>query len=171
MATESRDRTEAERRVRAVEIRVLEGPNLYFPRPAIKLTLSVPGWMRISDDRMIRIVQDLGPWARTPVGGPGTEQRRRAVARVASRLARAIALASGARRLAVRGRLGPAPNQVVVAFPWRRRHAAEVLAAETSWAMAAMLRRSPRRVIAEAAARVAAAEPGPEPAVPDPRCR
>jgi hypothetical protein len=26
-----------------VELRVLDGANLYFPRPAIKLTLAVPG--------------------------------------------------------------------------------------------------------------------------------
>ena len=32
--------------VRMVELRVLEGPNLYFTRPAIKLTLAVPGWLR-----------------------------------------------------------------------------------------------------------------------------
>jgi cyanophycin synthetase len=29
-----------------VELRVLEGPNLYFSRPAVKLTLDAPGWMR-----------------------------------------------------------------------------------------------------------------------------
>ena len=154
--------------VRATEIRVLDGPNLYFPRPAIKLTLDAPGWMRTSEERLDAIVGRLGPWARTPMGAPNSEQRRRAVARTASRLARAIALASGSQRLAVRGRLGPAPNQVVVAFPWRRRNAAQVLAAETAWALGALVRRSPPRVIAEAAGRVAAAEPGDEPTVPDP---
>ena len=29
--------------VRIVELRVLEGPNLYFPRPAVKLLLDVGG--------------------------------------------------------------------------------------------------------------------------------
>ena len=33
-------------RVSTVELRVLDGPNLYYPRPAIKLTLEIPGWMR-----------------------------------------------------------------------------------------------------------------------------
>ena len=31
--------------VRLVELRVLDGPNLYFTRPAIKVTLAVPGWL------------------------------------------------------------------------------------------------------------------------------
>ncbi len=154
--------------IRVAEIRVLDGPNLYFPRPAIKLTLDAPAWMRASEDRLTEITGTLGAWTATPVGAAHSDQRRRAVARMASRLARSIALASGSRSLAVRGRLGPAPNQVVVAFPWRRQHAAEVLASETAWAMGAILRRSPRRVVGEAAARVAAAEPGPEPTVPDP---
>ncbi len=155
--------------VRVIEIRVLEGPNLYFPRPAIKLTLDAPGWMRATEERLETVVDRLGPWASTTtVGAPHTEQRRRAVARIASRLARAIALASGSQRLAVRGRLGPAPDQVVVAFPWRRRNAAEVLALETAWALGAMVRRSPQRVIAEAAGRVRVAEPGDVPTVPDP---
>ena len=35
-----------------VELRVLDGPNLYFPRPAVKLTIAVPGWMRASDHRV-----------------------------------------------------------------------------------------------------------------------
>jgi cyanophycin synthetase len=154
--------------VRATEIRVLEGPNLYFSRPAIKLTLDAPGWMRASEERLTAIASTLGAWANIPVGKPQSEQRRRAVARIASRVARMIALASGSHSLAVRGRLGPAPNQVVVAFPWRRQYVAEALAAETAWVMGAILRRAPKRVINEAVARLADVEPGPEPSVPDP---
>lgn len=168
MATTSRSRTAAAPPVQAIEIRALDGPNLYFPRPAIKLTLDAPAWMRATEDRFSRLTAPLGPGTRSPAGAPNSEQRRRTVARIAGRLTRAIAVASGSGRLAIRGRLGPTPTQVVVAFPWRRRHAAEVLAAETAWAMGAMMRRSPERVIAEAADRVAAAEPGPEPTVPDP---
>ena len=45
-STASPSRTASSRRgraVRTVELRVLEGPNLYFPRPAVKLTLDVAG--------------------------------------------------------------------------------------------------------------------------------
>ena len=33
-----------------VELRVLDGPNLYFPRPAVKLTMAVPGWLALSEE-------------------------------------------------------------------------------------------------------------------------
>ena len=31
--------------VELVELRVLDGPNLYFTRPAVKLTVALPGWL------------------------------------------------------------------------------------------------------------------------------
>ena len=46
--------------VRMVELRVLEGPNLYFTRPAIKLTLAVPGWLGVSEERLLTIAGKLG---------------------------------------------------------------------------------------------------------------
>jgi cyanophycin synthetase len=87
---------------------------------------------------------------------------------VAAQLARRIARAAGTGRLAVRGRAGPEPGQVVLAFPWRRREAAEALARAVATATGAILRRSADRVVAELAEEVVAADPGPEPAVPDP---
>jgi cyanophycin synthetase len=155
--------------VSVIELRVLEGPNLYFTRPAIKLTLSVPGWLTISDDRIATITARLGIPAGTKTGPPGSEQRRRVVARLAAFLTRRIAVAGGARRLAVRARPGPERDQIVVAFPWRRRAAAEALANELAAGMTAVLRRSPDRTIAEAGRRLSAIEPGDEPTVPDPR--
>jgi cyanophycin synthetase len=153
--------------VRTVELRVLEGPNLYFPRPAIKLTLEIEGWLRAGEDRVAAIaratgVPDLDPGAR------GTDQRVRATARVAVQVTRRIAAAVRIGRLAVRGRTGPEFGRVIVVFPWRRRGAAEALAGAVATGMAAMLRRSPERVIAELASEVAAVEPGPAPTVPDP---
>ena len=63
--------------VRAVELRVLDGPNLYFPRPAIKLTLAMPGLDAASDARVRAVAERLGvPGADVP-GRAGTEQRRR----------------------------------------------------------------------------------------------
>jgi cyanophycin synthetase len=156
--------------VRAVEVRVLDGPNLYFPRPAIKLTLAIPGWLRASDARVRTAAERLGvPGAGVP-GRTGTEQRRRVAMRAAAAFTRRAATASGARRLAVRARPGPEPDLIVVAFPWRRRDAARALAEETTQGMAAMLRgRSPAVLAAEAGARLAGVEPGPEPEVTDPQ--
>jgi cyanophycin synthetase len=90
------------------------------------------------------------------------------VSRIAAHLTRRTAIAGGARRLAVRARPGPEGDQIVVAFPWRRRNAAEALANEVADGMAALLRRSPDRIIAEAGRRLASVDPGDESAVPDP---
>jgi cyanophycin synthetase len=155
--------------VRLIELRVLEGPNLYYTRPAIKLTLAVPGWLAASDDRILAIAGKLGVPSGAKTGPPQSEQRRRVVARLAAFLTRRIAVAGGAKRLAVRARPGSERDQIVVAFPWRRRAAAEALGNEVAAGMTALLRRSPDRLIAEAGHRLSAVEPGDEPVVPDPR--
>jgi cyanophycin synthetase len=154
--------------VRSIELRVLEGPNLYFTRPAIKLTLAVPGWLAASDDRILAIAVRLDVPGGVKPGSPQSEQRRRVVARIAAFLTRRMAIAGGARRLAVRARPASERDQIVVAFPWRRRGAAEALADEVAAGMTSLLRRSPDRLIAEAGRRLATVEPGDEPAVPDP---
>jgi cyanophycin synthetase len=155
--------------VEVVELRVLDGPNLYFPRPAIKLTMAVPGWIDAAEPVVERAAERLEVAGAFRAGASGTEQRRRAVMRIAATFTRKAALASGARRLAVRARPGPAPDQIVVAFPWRRRNAAQSLARETADAMTELRRgRSPGRLVAAAGARLADAEPGPEPIVIDP---
>jgi cyanophycin synthetase len=152
----------------AVELRVLEGPNLYFPRPAIKLTLDVSGWLRASEDPVARVARELGLHGADAAGAAGTEHRRRLVARIAAAYTRRLAQAAGARRLAVKARAGDGEGRIVIAFPWRRRGAAEALARAVARAMAAGVRRAPGRVIDELAADVRAADPGPEPGVPDP---
>jgi cyanophycin synthetase len=155
------------RGVEVTDLRVLDGPNLYFTRPAIKLELAVPGWLEASDARVGAAVERLGLVA-TP-GRAGTEHRRRTVARVAGAYTRRAALASGARHLAVRAR-GSGAERVVVAFPWRHRDAALALAEETATGMAAMLRgRSAKRLAVEAGARLAVVPPGDGPTVPDPK--
>ena len=153
--------------VRTVELRVLEGPNLYFPRPAIKLTLEVDGWLRAGHDRVASIARAMGIPDLDP-GAAGSDQRLRAAARVAVVLTRRIAEAVRIGRLAVRGRTGPEFGRVIVVFPWRRRGAGEALAGAVATGMAAVLRRSPERLITELAREVAAADPGSEPTVPDP---
>ncbi|MGH2528530.1 MAG: Mur ligase family protein [Actinomycetota bacterium] len=155
--------------VRLVELRVLEGPNLYFTRPAVKVTLAVPGWLGAKDSRAASVAAALALPSGGSPGRAGSEERRRFVVRLASQLTRRVAQASHV-RLAVRGRTGSEPDQTVVAFPWRRRGSAEALGREIAALMDALLssRRSPRRLVDEAAKRVDAAEPGPEPSVADP---
>ena len=145
---------------------MLDGPNLYFPRPAVKLTIGVGGWLDVPEERLSSAMERAGASGRP--GRPRSDQRRRTVARLAARLTSRLATTSGV-RLAVRSRPGPEPDQVVVAFPWRRRGAAESLGHEVAPLLdAAGGRRSVDRLVAEAATRVAAVEPGDEPNVPDP---
>jgi len=154
-------------RVTLVELRVLEGPNLYFPRPAIKLTVGVPGWLALPEARFARLGASMGNGGRP--GRPGSEQRRRAVARVAAHLTRRLAAASEV-RLAVRARPGARPAEIVVAYPWRHRGAADALGREVAALLETLLdaRRSLDRAIQTATARLDAVEPGEEPIVPDP---
>jgi cyanophycin synthetase len=149
-----------------VELRILDGPNLYFPRPAVKLTIGVGGWLDVPEERLSAAMERAGASGRP--GRPRSDQRRRTVARLAARLTSRLASTSGV-RLAVRSRPGPEPEQVVVAFPWRRRGAAEALGQEVASLLdAAGGRTSIDRLVAEAAGRVATVEPGDEPNVPDP---
>jgi cyanophycin synthetase len=153
-------------RAELVELRVLEGPNLYFPRPAIKLVLKVGPWLALPEPRFAKVLEHIGSSARP--GKPDSDQRRRAVARLAANLARRLASATDV-RLAVRSRAGPEPDQVVVAYPWRRRGIAESAGIELVGLLATLdARRSVDRLVAAAAERVLEAEPGAQPHVPDP---
>ena len=113
--------------VEIAEVRVLDGPNLYFTRPAVKVTLDVPGWLSAPEAKVEAAAKRVGlPASQSSPAQPGaprTEQRMRFVVRVAAHLTRALASASGT-RLAVRSRQGPEPGSIVVAFPWRRRNGA-----------------------------------------------
>jgi cyanophycin synthetase len=167
-----------EKAVRLIELRVLDGPNLYFSRPAVKLTLAVPGWLDMSEARAASLAAKIGlpgaepegsAKARVRPGNPGSQHRLRFVARLGAHVTRSIAAAAGT-ALAVRSRLGPESDRVVVAFPWRRRGSAEALGSEVADVFGAILtsRRQFDRVLADAAARLQDVDPGLPPAVPDP---
>jgi len=153
----------------AVELRTLDGPNLYFPRPAIQLTVAVPGWLRATASRLDRMTVEMGAPASLNPGEPGTDQRRRFAARVAAHVTRQVAHGAGV-GLAVRGRARPEEDQIVIAFPWRRRGTAEALAGEIPGVLSDLLvtRRSLSRIAADAAERVRAQPPGDAPSVPEP---
>jgi cyanophycin synthetase len=145
-----------------LELRVLEGPNLYFPRAAIKLTLDITPLASAPTVTATRLARRIGLANALP-GEPGTGFRQRFAVRAVTRLVRAIAHESGTSRLAVRVRTTSDPHQIVVAYPWRHRERAE----EMGRAVASVLDAVPGDDIAEAvsraAERVAAAEDGPEP--------
>jgi cyanophycin synthetase len=160
----------AGRTVRLVELRVLEGPNIYFPRPAVKLTVAVSGWLEATEARAAELGKRMKVPGTVGPGEPGSEQRRRFVARVAVHVIRALARASKT-GLAVRGRPGHEVDEVVVAFPWRRRDAAVALGEEGVDLLRRLLtaKRPPRELFDEAAARVVAVDPGPGPTLAKPK--
>ena len=160
------------RTVELVELRVLDGPNLYFPRPAVKVTLAVPGWLEASSDRMRRLAARIGlpSTGRGAVhpGAPRSEERRRAVATLAAHTTRIIAAAAHVRP-AVRARRGAGHEEIVVAFPWRRRGAAEALGREVAEVFRGLIERgSLDRLVQRAIRRIEEADPGDAPSVPSP---
>ncbi|WP_340538381.1 Mur ligase family protein [Nocardioides sp. GXZ039] len=145
-----------------LELRVLEGPNLYFPRAAIKLTLDVGGLSVASEETAARFATRIGLKNARP-GAPGSGFRQRFALRAVARLVRAVAQESGTLRLAVRVRSTSDPHQVVVAFPWKHRDRAQ----EMGRAVAGVLDSVPGgdldAALSTAAKRLREAEPGPTP--------
>ncbi len=152
-----------------VELRVLDGPNLYFTKPAIKLTLGVAPWLTLAEERAQRLTRRTGFRPVAAPGAPNSDQRRRYVARFAVHVARLLADAT-ATHLAIRGRPGPGAEEIVIAFVWRRQRAAEVFARELAPLLELSLdgRRSLEGAIAAAVDRLDGTEPGPAPTVPRP---
>ena len=108
------------------EVRVLDGPNLYFPRPAVKLTLRLPGLAEAGEADALRRAARVGLRVAHP-GAPFTSQRQVLLERVAARVLRTVATASGTTRLGIRVRPGASSGEVVLAYPWRHRGRAEAL--------------------------------------------
>ncbi len=151
-----------------VELRILEGPNLYFPRAAVKLTVDISALGSLSTENARRLARRIGLKNARP-GEPDTGFRQRFAARALTRLVRAVAHESGTARLAVRVRPTNDPHQVVVAFPWRRRTRAEALARAVVDVLDALPGGDVDEAVSRAAATVAAAEPGPGPTTITPR--
>ncbi len=145
-----------------VELRVLEGPNLYFPRAAIKLTLDLGNLGEAPVETSRRLARRIGLRNARP-GEPGTGFRQRFALRAVERLVRAVAAESGTTRLAVRVRSTADPHRVVVAYPWRHRDRARALGEAVVAVLDALPTGDIDAVVGEAAAGVAAAEPGPGP--------
>lgn len=157
-----------------VELRVLEGPNLYFPRAAIKLTLDTGVLSDAPEDAVRRLATRVG-LTRVRPGAPGSGFRQRAVLRVVEQLVRQVAREAGTTRLGIRVRPTSDSARIVVAYPWRDRSRARALGE----AVAGVLDGLPARtapdaaaledLVADAAEAVRGVEPGPRPTTIRPR--
>ncbi|WP_244928278.1 Mur ligase family protein [Nocardioides sp. W7] len=145
-----------------VELRVLEGPNLYFPRAAVKLTVDISGLAAASEETATRFARRIG-LANARPGAPDTGFRQLFALRAVGHLVRAVAVESGTTRLGVRVRPTGDPHRIVVAYPWRHRTRAEAMGRAVADVLDAVPSADVEAAVGEAAARVAASEPGPGP--------
>lgn len=153
---------------RVQEVRLLEGPNLYFTRPAVKVTVALPGYLEADSGTVQQLADALG-MRRVAPGAPGSEQRHRFLSRFAGGVVRAIARHAGT-RLGVRSRPTSDLATVVVAFPWRRRGRAEAMGAALQPALLDLLAgEPPAEVLARAGEALRAAPPGVGPTLMRPR--
>ncbi len=118
-----------------LELRVLTGPNLYFTRPAVKLTLDAAGVLEAEPSAVVGWQRALR--VRNPtVGLPHSEARALAAADLAAAVVRRAAGALGTRVAAVA--LPGDDDTVVVAYPFRRRGTAEAFGLAAARAYAAI---------------------------------
>ena len=147
-----------------VEVRLLDGPNLYFPRPAAKVTLDCAGLVDLPVGAARELADALGLGTTRP-GPPSSVFRQRFAIRLLTRVVRRLAHAAGVARLAVRCRPGSSTNEIVVAYPWHNSTRAEALA----YGLGTVVDDLPRganpmlAALTDAAATLAATEPGSPP--------
>jgi cyanophycin synthetase len=151
-----------------VELRVLEGPNLYFPRAAIKLTLDLTGLIDAPEDTALRFASRVGLRGARP-GHPGSGFRQRFAARAVARLVRQVATEAGTTRLGVRVRPTNDVHQVVVAFPWRHRTRSQALGRAVAWVLDELPAPDLDELVSRAAAEVRDSDAGPGPTTLRPR--
>ncbi|GAA2477102.1 tetratricopeptide repeat protein [Terrabacter carboxydivorans] len=164
--TDPADATAPVAQVRVDEVRVLDGPNLYFARPTIKVILHVPGYLDLKRTDAEALARRLGMRSARP-GKRGTALRQRFVMRVIRTVTRRVGTEIGAGRLGVRVRAGQTVEDVVLAFPWVHRTRGRVAGEQLGAVMAGLLDPSRRadEVIEAAAAVILAAPDGPGPSV------
>ncbi|QBR94266.1 Mur ligase [Nocardioides euryhalodurans] len=141
---------------------MLEGPNLYFPRAAIKLTLDIGALSDVPTRTAQAFARRIGLGQARP-GEPGTGFRQRFAIRAVARLVRALAAESGTTRLAVRVRPTSDPHQIVVAYPWRHRERAQEMGRAVAEVIDALPATDVDELMHRAAERVAAAAVGEGP--------
>jgi cyanophycin synthetase len=147
---------------------MLEGPNLYFPRAAVKLTLDLTPLVEVSDEAAMRFARRIGLTNARP-GGASSGFRQRFAARAVARLVRQIAAEVGTHRLAVRVRPTSDVHRVVVAYPWRNRGRAEALGRAVAAVLDALPSADIDVLVSEVAAEVRRVEPGRGPTTLKPK--
>jgi cyanophycin synthetase len=145
-----------------VELRVLEGPNLYFPRAAVKLTLDIAHLASAPTPTAERLARRIGLVEARP-GEPNTGFRQRFALRAVARLVREIARESGTLRLAVRVRPTHDPHLIVVSYPWRRRERAQEMGRAVAAVLDAVPGEDVEEAVGRAAQRVVSSPEGDEP--------
>ena len=150
-----------------IELRVLDGANLYFPRPAVKLTLDLSGLLALDQDQARAVAVQLDMPGTRP-GRPDTGLRQRFAAKVVARVVRRVAAEAGTTRLAVRSRPTADLHRLVVAFPWRRRGKAEALGRGVADVLDALIRGDVSAAVSRAAEDVRGVDAGPRPATRTP---
>ncbi|HEY4571038.1 MAG TPA: Mur ligase family protein [Kribbella sp.] len=111
-----------------VELRVLDGANLYFSRAAVKLTLDVSAIVDAPAPAAKAYAQAIGLGTTRP-GRIGSGFRQRFAIRVAGHVVRRIAREAGIGRIGVRVRPESDVRRLVVAFPWAHEGRARALVA------------------------------------------
>ncbi|HET7533355.1 MAG TPA: Mur ligase family protein [Nocardioidaceae bacterium] len=151
-----------------VELRVLEGPNLYFPRAAVKLTLDLTRLIEAEESRAARFATRVGLRRARP-GAAGSGFRQRFAMRAVARLVRQIAGEAGTRRLAVRVRPTNDVHRIVVAYPWHNRHRAQALGRAVAAVLDALPSPDLDALVDQAAKDVRESDAGPGPTTLRPR--
>jgi cyanophycin synthetase len=151
-----------------VELRVLEGPNLYFPRAAVKLTLDLTQLIDAPVEVAQRFAGRIGLRGARP-GEPGSGFRQRFAGRAVERLVRQVAREAGTTRLGVRVRSTNDVHRIVVAYPWRHRTRAQELGRAVGWVLDELPGPDLEGLVSQAAATVRDTEPGPGPTTLRPR--
>ncbi|MET0865266.1 MAG: Mur ligase family protein [Nakamurella sp.] len=142
-----------------IELRVLTGPNLYFARPAVKLTLDASGVLGAEPAAVVAWQRALR--VRNPtVGLPNSPTRAKAAAELAAAVVRR---AAGTLRTRVAAVARPGDDDtVVVAYPFRHRGTAELFGLAVARAFDAVTIRGADPVVAlgEVPAALAGHDPG-----------
>ncbi|TCN35910.1 cyanophycin synthetase [Kribbella orskensis] len=109
-----------------VELRVLDGANLYFSRAAVKLTLDLTALIDAPAPAAKAYASALGLGTTRP-GRIGSGFRQRFAVRVVGHIVRRIAREAGIGRIGVRVRSESDVHRLVVAFPWAHEGRARAL--------------------------------------------
>jgi cyanophycin synthetase len=147
---------------------MLEGPNLYFPKAAVKLTLDLTSLLDADEEAAERFGRRIG-LTNARASKPGSGFRQRFAARAIARLVRHVAADVGTLRLAVRVRPTADVHRVVVAYPWRHRGRAEALGRAVARVLDTFESSDIEAVMADVAHDVRSAELGDPPATLRPR--